>query len=128
MHQKMFLLGKIVSHKVTHILQSIIGCDIRRSPSLVVATRWAPPYNCSFYLEEGCWSWVELENLFRAYTGLASARDVLPVEVFGPHAFYDNLLDLFLTNTQLYTDHSSQLGGRTLYNGFLTYSLDYLIT
>jgi hypothetical protein len=57
-------------------------------------------YNSSFYLEEGfalgvtykslpstaarwvsqgqgCWSWVELENLFRAYTGLASARDIL---------------------------------------------------
>jgi hypothetical protein len=30
---------------------------------------------------------LELENLFRAYTGLASARDVLPEEVSGPHAF-----------------------------------------
>jgi hypothetical protein len=63
---------------------------------------------------------LELENLFRAYTGLASARDVVPEEVSGPHAFSDNLLDLFLTTTQLYTDHSSQLGGRILYNGFFT--------
>jgi hypothetical protein len=30
---------------------------------------------------------LELENLFRVYTGLASARDVLPEEVPGPHSF-----------------------------------------
>jgi hypothetical protein len=29
----------------------------------------------------------ELENPFRAYTGFASARDVLPEEVSGPHSF-----------------------------------------
>jgi hypothetical protein len=37
--------------------------------------------------------------------------------------FLDNLLHLFLTTAQLYIDHSSQLGSRTLYNGFLTYFL-----
>jgi hypothetical protein len=30
---------------------------------------------------------LELENLFRAYTGLASARDVLPEEVSELHSF-----------------------------------------
>jgi hypothetical protein len=30
---------------------------------------------------------LKLENLFRAYTGLASARDVFPEEVPRPHAF-----------------------------------------
>jgi hypothetical protein len=56
-------------------------------------------------------------------TGLASVRDVLPEELSGSHSFEGINLILFLTTTQLYTDHSSQLGGRTVYNNFLTYFL-----
>jgi hypothetical protein len=50
-----------------------------------MAVHW---YNCSFLLGRGLLALgLELENLFRAYTGLASARNVLPEEVTGPHTF-----------------------------------------
>jgi hypothetical protein len=49
----------------------------------------------------------ELENLFRAYTGLASARDVLPEEVSGPHSFgIINLLTHTTTRYALTTVHN----------------------
>jgi hypothetical protein len=100
-------------------LRPHVGLATCKRSSVMIATRWVVTGTGMLVLGLSTRTWDSVQGL----TGLASARDVLPEEVSGPLTFEDNLLDLFLTTTQLYTDHSSQLGGRTLYNSFLTYFL-----